>query len=177
MSVNTALVTTTAQANARQQLDDYASAVAGHISGDWAQHRQMRIYNQRFVEPVSTHQVTLHCLRLRLTKAGTTYAVKIPAIATSASPVLGAAPIIYLHPASLTVAVGGMASFTVSAGSVSPLSYQWKKNGVAIPGATATAYYITGAQLTDQASYSVAVSNAYGTTSSNSATLTVNPGT
>jgi hypothetical protein len=45
-----------------------------------------------------------------------------------------------------------------------PLTYQWRKNEVAIPGATNNAYAITNAQLSDTGNYSVAVSNRFGVT-------------
>jgi hypothetical protein len=173
MSANTALVTDTAKANAQQQLDDYAGGVAGHTTGDWAQHRQARLYGIRFTEPVSGDQVALNYLRLRLTKAGTDYTVKIPAIATAAVPVEGAAPVVYLQPVSLVVAIGSPALFTVGAASTSTPAYQWKKNGVNITGATSSSLFLSSCQTTDQATYTVVVTNVYGSTTSGSATLTV----
>src|SRR5256885_12193908 len=48
----------------------------------------------------------------------------------------GNAPIITTSPASTTVTAGQPATFTVSATGASPLSFQWIRDGVDIPGAT-----------------------------------------
>jgi len=47
------------------------------------------------------------------------------------------APLILTQPLSQTVAVGDTVNFTVTIDGAAPLSYQWTKNGAAIPGATA----------------------------------------
>ncbi len=85
------------------------------------------------------------------------------------------APTITQQPQSLVVVAGQSASFTVVASGTAPLSYQWKKNGVNISGATSATYTIANAQAANAASYTVAVSNVAGSTLSNAATLTVNP--
>src|SRR5437660_7326728 len=51
-----------------------------------------------------------------------------------------AAPSITTQPANQTVAAGQMATFAVVAAGTPPLSYQWKKNGTAISGATLSSY-------------------------------------
>ncbi len=83
-------------------------------------------------------------------------------------------PVISTHPASQTLTVGQSATFTVatSAGTA-PLTYQWRKNTVAIPGATLATYTIPSAQVADSGSYDCQVSNCAGTATSNAATLTV----
>jgi hypothetical protein len=83
------------------------------------------------------------------------------------------APAINTQPASVTVAVGATAAFTVEAGGTAPLAYQWFKNGDAIPGATAATLTITNVQRTDEGSYSVRVTNTVGQAVSRIATLTV----
>jgi alpha-tubulin suppressor-like RCC1 family protein len=45
-----------------------------------------------------------------------------------------------------------------------PLSYQWRANGADIPGATNTFHWLSNVQVTDSFSYSVVVSNALGST-------------
>ncbi len=92
---------------------------------------------------------------------------------TVVDPVL-TAPTISTHPASQAVNVGiGTVTFSVvAAGNPTP-SYQWRKDGVDIPGATSSSYTITAPQLGDAGSYSVRVSNSEGFVISNSATLTV----
>ena len=63
--------------------------------------------------------------------------------------------------------------FTVVADGSSPLNYQWCKNGTSIPGATAASLTLTNIQLADAGTYSVLVSNAYGSTNSDPAVLAV----
>ena len=60
---------------------------------------------------------------------------------TSAAASTGtAAPSISTQPANQTVTIGTTATFTVSAAGTGPFTYQWKKNGTAISGATSTSY-------------------------------------
>jgi glucose/arabinose dehydrogenase len=82
-------------------------------------------------------------------------------------------PVITQHPQNRIVPVGGTATFTVSATGTAPLSYQWKKNGVNITGATSATYTITNVQLSHAGTYTVTVSNSGGSVTSNPATLTV----
>ena len=84
------------------------------------------------------------------------------------------APSITMHPQDQTAALGGSATFTVAASGTPPLSYQWQRNDVDIPGAGSTSYTITGVQLQDNgAMFRCRVSNASGTATSNPARLTV----
>ena len=83
------------------------------------------------------------------------------------------APTVTTQPADQTVITGTSASFSVSATGTSPLDYQWKKDGIAIPGATSSTYTIAATSLTDSAVFTVVVSNGAGTATSNHATLTV----
>ena len=86
-----------------------------------------------------------------------------------------AAPTITTQPAAQTVTVGQTATFSVTATSTS-LSYQWKKNGTDISGATSSSYTTPVTAIGDSgAVFTVVVSNSAGTVTSSSATLTVNP--
>ncbi|MDX1982859.1 MAG: PQQ-dependent sugar dehydrogenase [Bryobacteraceae bacterium] len=77
------------------------------------------------------------------------------------------------HPASITVAAGSQATFSVTA-SGSNLSYQWQRNGSPINGATQSSYTLGSAALTDSgATFRVAVSGTGGSVLSNTAILTV----
>ncbi len=101
------------------------------------------------------------------------YIVSTPlTLAVTAAPV---APSITTQPASLTVNAGASAAFTVTATGDAPLSYQWKKNGTDISGATSATYTISATTLTDSASYTVTVTNSVSSVTSNAATLTVTP--
>jgi sugar lactone lactonase YvrE len=86
-------------------------------------------------------------------------------------------PTITTQPISQTVSIGGSAIFTVVASGTN-LNYQWLLNGVAIAGATSSTYSISSASQSDLGSYTVVISNNYGSTTSNSASLTstTNPG-
>lgn len=78
------------------------------------------------------------------------------------------------QPASLTRNVGEAATFSVTATGSAPISYQWRRNGADIPGATAATYAIASVLPGDAGDYTVFVSNAGGTATSNVATLLVN---
>lgn len=84
------------------------------------------------------------------------------------------APVIAGAPASVVAAVGSSATFSVSASGSAPLTYQWKRNGADIAGATSPSYTTVATALADTRSrYSVVVRNAAGTATSNEATLLV----
>jgi hypothetical protein len=74
-------------------------------------------------------------------------------------------PLISSAPTNLLLNVGDQANFSVAASGVPQPTYQWYKNGVAIPGATATNYSIGSVVLTNIGTYTVIVSNAAGTVS------------
>ena len=85
------------------------------------------------------------------------------------------APSITSQPASQTVTAGQMATFTVSATGTAPMSYQWRKNGANITGATSNSYTTPATTTADSGStFSVVVTNSAGSATSNNATLTVN---
>jgi glucose/arabinose dehydrogenase len=93
-------------------------------------------------------------------------------------PSSGAAPQITTQPQGVRVAVGKPATFTVAAAGAAPLTYQWQRNGAAIAGATASTYTLASAAAADSgATFRVVVSNAAGSVTSASATLTVVAGT
>jgi hypothetical protein len=86
------------------------------------------------------------------------------------------APTITTQPANRTVTIGQTASFSVVASGTAPLSYQWRKNGTNISGATSSSYTTPATVSSDNgATFSVVVSNSAGSVTSNNATLTVNP--
>lgn len=82
-------------------------------------------------------------------------------------------PVITMQPKNITVSEGQPATFTVSSSGALPLSYQWRKNGVDIGGATSASYTINSVVPADANTYSVYISNTFGNTTSESVTLTV----
>ena len=77
------------------------------------------------------------------------------------------------QPTSQSVQPGQPAVFSVAAVGTAPV-YQWRKDGVPVPGATATTLNVTNAQRSDAGLYDVVVSNVFGTATSTGAMLTVN---
>src|SRR5205823_11235480 len=64
---------------------------------------------------------------------------------------------------------------TTTASRTAPLRYQWQKNGTAISAATAASYTTPATTTSDSgAQFTVVVSNAVGSVTSNAAALTVN---
>lgn len=85
------------------------------------------------------------------------------------------APWILEGPVDLDVCEDDPATFDVVACGTPPLSYQWRKDGGNIGGATSWSYTIASAQTTDAGGYDVVVTNASGNATSPSGTLTVWP--
>ncbi|MDF9834148.1 hypothetical protein M2103_002385, partial [Ereboglobus sp. PH5-5] len=83
----------------------------------------------------------------------------------------GKPPVINSQPQSITVAQGNTFTLAVTA-SGAGLSYQWKKNGANIAGATSRTYSKVAA-TTDNGNYTVTISNAYGNVTSSAVTVTV----
>jgi alpha-tubulin suppressor-like RCC1 family protein len=90
-------------------------------------------------------------------------------------------PGITLQPVSITRTSGEGVTFSVTAtnpaGSPSALTYQWYKNGTAIPTGTNSTLIISPLTIVEAGNYSVVVSNLYGAVTSNIAILTVNKAT
>jgi uncharacterized repeat protein (TIGR03803 family) len=84
------------------------------------------------------------------------------------------APRIVTQPVSQSVSVGAEVTFCVTGSGPAPLSYFWQRNGKYIAGATTNCYTTNNVQLSDSGSqFSCLVSNAYGSTNSSNAVLTV----
>ena len=84
-------------------------------------------------------------------------------------------PVFTAQPTSQAVQVSGYseADFNATASGTAPISYQWRKDGQAIPGATGNSYSVYGAQASDAGAYTVVASNAIGRATSAVAVLTV----
>ncbi|MCW5548599.1 MAG: immunoglobulin domain-containing protein [Opitutaceae bacterium] len=85
----------------------------------------------------------------------------------------GSPPLIFAGPQAQEAAAGGNATLSVAAGGSAPLSYQWRKNSVDIPGATGSSLVLNNLTAADTGQYQVVVSNPYGSLSTGSALLRV----
>jgi hypothetical protein len=84
------------------------------------------------------------------------------------------APSITVQPADQSIRAGQTATYSVTATGTAPLSYQWRKNGTTIAGATSASYTTPAATTADNgATFAVVVSNSAGSATSRSARLTV----
>ena len=103
----------------------------------------------------------------KITPTGT-----VSTLALSLSP--PSAPMIMTQPSSQSVNVGSSVIMNVVASGTPTPTYQWRKNGTAISGATAASYMLSLPAIGDTGSYTVVVTNAAGSVTSSAATLTVN---
>ncbi len=84
------------------------------------------------------------------------------------------APGIATQPVAVDTNIGASATLSVVATGAGPFTYQWRKNGAAIAGATGANLTLNPVAPADAGSYTVVVTNAIGATTSAVATLTVN---
>jgi hypothetical protein len=80
-------------------------------------------------------------------------------------------PYIILQPQPQTVPPGGNATFSIVMAGNSAMTFQWKKNGTNLPGATVNPLVISNISGGNNGIYSVAVTNSAGSTNSAGATL------
>jgi hypothetical protein len=83
------------------------------------------------------------------------------------------APNITSQPQSQVVSPSSNVTFTVAATGFGTLSYQWRSNSIAIPGASSASLTLTNVSVNATANYSVVVTNLLGSATSAPATLTV----
>jgi hypothetical protein len=82
-------------------------------------------------------------------------------------------PLIATQPQSQSVVGGATVTFNVGVTGQQPLAYQWQFNGGAIMGATNGSLILPNVQVNQSGSYSVVVTNAYGSVASSNAALNV----
>ena len=87
--------------------------------------------------------------------------------------IIESAPVILTQPSSATILNGGNVTFTASASGTPAPTYQWKKDGSLLAGATSSTYSIRSATTSDAGSYTAVVTNSAGSATSNAAILTV----
>ena len=96
-------------------------------------------------------------------------------ISSAAALTVNTPPVVTNQPVNQIVLVGQTATFSVTVTPNPAPSYQWRKIGVAIAGATGSTYTTPITVISDSGStFDVVVTNALGTVTSNAATLTVN---
>jgi hypothetical protein len=177
LQTNTSLLTDTSSAVTESSVDAYRDQISKHVDNDYAAHTSMQLYPglAYFEPPVQSVLVTPDTLCILLTVSGAgDAAFALPCtIQPGTYPPSGSVPSILSQPASITVAVGGLAAFSVYVASSTPGAYQWQKNGVNIAGANSAEYAIANVQLTDVGTYTVVVTNAVGSVTSASAALAV----
>jgi len=83
------------------------------------------------------------------------------------------APSISESPTNVSLAIGGLATFLVTATGGEALQYQWQHNGTNIAFGTTAKLQIRNTQLSDAGIYTVKVSNSNGTVQSDPAVLSV----
>lgn len=77
--------------------------------------------------------------------------------------------------ASYSLNTGGAVRIGIQAIGPAPLSYQWRRNGIAVAGATTNTFDFVNATVADTGTYDVVVSNAFGQVLSDPAFITVLP--
>ncbi len=83
------------------------------------------------------------------------------------------APVVFEHPTNRTVLLGANASFTGVATGMSPLTIQWRHDGLPISGATSLSLALTNVRAEQAGLYDFILSNEFGATTSRTAKLVV----
>lgn len=144
------------------------SGGGGDLSYQW-QHNGQNILN--------ANGPTLHLMNVQPNQAGSYRAVVFSAANSTVSQQATLAVLIPVtilrQPQDAELVPGGSTNFTVGASSNTSITYQWRKNGVAIPGANRPSLNIVNAQPSDDAFYDVVLTDANGPIVSSSARLLV----
>lgn len=92
---------------------------------------------------------------------------------TNALLAVGQAPIITTQPTDQRVAYGATATLVAAATGTAPLTYQWTKNGIALPNATSPILVLANVTPDAEAGYALQAANPLGQTTSRVASVTV----
>jgi hypothetical protein len=98
-----------------------------------------------------------------------------PVTSASVALAINAATAITNQPTAQFGCIGGNATFSVTATGTGTLTYQWRKAGNNITGATSSSYTLTNLTAGDAANYDVVVTGTCGSITSASVALTINP--
>ncbi len=122
----------------------------------------------------TTNALTLANLTLADTARYTVTATNLlGTVAASAQVTVRAAPVFTAAPVATTVAAGDPVTLTAAVTGFPAPTFQWRRNGTAIAGATRAAHTIPAAAATDAGTYDVVATNALGSATSAAAALTV----
>lgn len=120
---------------------------------------------------------TLHLEPLQAADSGN-YTVRVTNVvgwaeSSTALLTVGEAPGIGVQPSDVTAMPGAEVTLCVTALGTEPLRYQWRLNGVNLPGETNDCHHIASVTVGDGGSYTVTVANRFGAVTSEPALLTV----
>ena len=166
-------ITTQPQSKAVAQNDAVSFTVAA--SGSAPLHYQWSFNGAPVVGGISS---TLTIPKVHSGNAGSYAVVVTNSVGTATSVVAvltcNAPPYILSQPQNQMVGQGQNGSFSVASIGLAPVTYQWRRNGLAVAGATSSTLALTNIQANQAGSYTVALTNSYGSVTSAVATLTVN---
>jgi hypothetical protein len=100
-------------------------------------------------------------------------AISSPAATLTVNPGAVPIPLSVTDPTPQVQTPGGSATFAVAASGTGPITYQWLKDGVTLPGATLPVLTVNGINSADAGTYSVTVSNGVDAPITKSASLLV----
>jgi murein DD-endopeptidase MepM/ murein hydrolase activator NlpD len=115
---------------------------------------------------MTDHGAVFHAVLTNRAGGNTHVAVSSNAVLT-----VDASPRVITPPGNTSALLGASASFWVVAGGTPPLSYQWRHDSAAVPGATAPAFTVNDLQPSLAGWYDVVISNAHGSVTSAPARL------
>jgi hypothetical protein len=120
--------------------------------------------------PWTDDSISIHGAPATFGKAGSPpvgYAIA----STIAGLIITDKPVVTMSPQQVLVCGGDTVTWAGYAVGVPPLSYQWRKNGVPIPGTTTSTYGITNATTANVGTYDLWITNLYGSAISSAVTV------
>jgi hypothetical protein len=146
----------------------YLQAAVGNVSYQWQ-------FDGTNISGATNASLTLTDIGTNNAGTYSVIASNLAGLVTSSNAILTVLlpPVITSPPVNQSVTVGSPATFAAAASGTAPLGYQWQFDGTNISGATNNSYTVSNAQITNDGSYVVVVTNPYGSATSPAATLSV----